>query len=184
LLCNDENLHFLIEEIVWVITVGSIYHLDFFSPSEFYIGVLIEIINVLPDLISLKIWSIALIQLTCLSIEELNSIRYVANNNKITKIYLEKMITFEEILFLIDLFPRLKYLQVGCTSNIDIQLFVRVILTKILDKTNHCVRLLAFRIPTADEEMIKKLQKMIDFNKLLFDYRIKRISDTVYLQWE
>ena len=101
-----------------------------------------------------------------------------------TKVYLENMIKFEEVIFLIDLFPYMKYLQVGCASSIDIELFVRVILMKIFNKSNYYLRLLAFRIPTPDDEMVKKLQKMINFEKFIFDFTIKRFTETIYLQWK
>ncbi|CAF1075688.1 unnamed protein product [Rotaria sp. Silwood1] len=93
------------------------------------------------------------------------------------------MITFEETLFLIDLILRMKYFQIGCTTSNDIELFVHVILMKISTKPNHNLRLLAFSIPTADDEMIKKLQKMINFNKLIFNYIIKRLFDTTIYIW-
>jgi hypothetical protein len=36
----------------------------------------------------------------------------------------------------------------------------------------------------ADEKMVKNIQKMIDSIKLIFHYKIKRMCDTIYLQWE
>ncbi len=92
----------------------------------------------------MKVWSLSLIQSTYLSFEEVKNTHHVSNNNKITKVYLEKTIKFEEILFLIDLFPHMKYLQIGCPNNIDIQLFVRVILMKIISIFNSKLLLLAF----------------------------------------
>lgn len=92
----------------------------------------------------MKVWSLSLIQSTYLSFEEVKNTHHVSNNNKITKVYLEKTIKFDEILFLIDLFPHMKYLQIGCSNNIDIQLFVRVILMKIISIFNSKLLLLAF----------------------------------------
>ncbi|CAF4230274.1 unnamed protein product, partial [Adineta steineri] len=68
--------------------------------------------------------------------------------NNITKVYLEEMIEFDDVLFLIDLFPKVKYLQTDCTSDIDINLFVQTILMKIQNKVNSNLHLLAISIPT------------------------------------
>ncbi|CAF3398531.1 unnamed protein product, partial [Rotaria sp. Silwood2] len=180
----DEYLNLLLEEIVWATTVASIYHLNFFPNAEIFIGVLLEIINVLPDLDSLKIWSLTLIQSTCLSLDDLENIYYVSRRNKITKVYLEMMIKFEEALFLIDVFPRMKYFRIGCSSIINIELFLSIILMKISTKSNHNLCLLAFSISTADDEMMKNLQKMIKSKKLIFNYTMTRLFDTIYLQLE
>ena len=122
----DECVKLLIRHIIWVSTVTPFYHLEFFCEEEIFIGILLQIINLLLDLDSLKVWSLSLIQSTCLSDQELQSIRHVSNNNKITKVHLENIIKFEKVLFLIDLFPHMIYLQVDCENNIDIELFVRV----------------------------------------------------------
>ena len=122
----DECVKLLIRHIIWVSTVTPFYQLEFFCEEEIFIGILLQIIHLLLDHDSLKVWSLSLIQSTCLSDQELQSIRHVSNNNKITKVYLENIIKFEKVLFLIDLFPHMIYLQVDCENNIDIELFVRV----------------------------------------------------------
>ncbi|CAF1566331.1 unnamed protein product, partial [Rotaria sordida] len=124
----------LLDQIFYITRITLIYHLEF-CQREIFIGSLMRIIRILPNLDSLKIWSILLLQSTCLPIIEQKFLRHIKNTNKITKVYLEKSLTnFEEVLFLIDLFPRMKYLQVNCASFINIELFIRVILIKILNK--------------------------------------------------
>ncbi|CAF1433326.1 unnamed protein product [Rotaria sp. Silwood1] len=174
----------LLDQIFCIRSITSIYHLEF-CQTEIFIGSLMRIIRMLPNLDSLKIWSVLLPQSTCLSIKDRKFLRHIKYTNKITKVYLEKNLTkFEEVLFIIDLFPRMKYLQVSCTSFINIQLFIQAILIKIRNKSKRYHRLLAFCISTASDEMVKTLQKMIDCQKLLFNYTIKRVYDTIYLQWK
>jgi hypothetical protein len=43
---------------------------------------------------------------------------------------------------------------------------------------------LCLHVSTADDDIIKKIDKMISSEKLLFDYTIKRIVDNIYLQWK
>ncbi len=55
---------------------------------------------------------------------------------------------------------------------------------KIHHDCNDHFRSLCFRVPAADDQMIKTLQKIIDDAKLLINYRIKRVGDDIYLQWK
>jgi hypothetical protein len=61
------------------------------------------------------------------------SITFIENlsENNITKVCLEKMIEIEEVYFLIKLCHRMNYLQVDGINNINVELFVRDILSKI-----------------------------------------------------
>ncbi|CAF4549079.1 unnamed protein product, partial [Rotaria sp. Silwood2] len=54
----------------------------------------------------------------------------------------------------------------------------------IKEDCNDRLCLLCFRIPTVDDEMIRKLKRMINFEKLLFNYTIKRVADFIYIEWE
>ncbi|CAF1225563.1 unnamed protein product [Adineta steineri] len=168
------------DKIEWLIDVATIYHLEICD--DVFIGTIINIMNILSSLDSLKLSSIKLPNTTLLSMEELDEINHAVDNNKITKVYLDKMIRFDDVLFLIDLFPKVKYLQIGCTSDIDINLFLQIILMKIQNKVNSNLHLLAISIPTADDYMIERIQNMIDFKRLLFNYTIKRTNDTIFLR--
>ncbi|CAF1226175.1 unnamed protein product [Adineta steineri] len=177
----DEYRQVLLDEIEWIVDVATIYHLEI-CEEDFFIGAIIEIMNLLPDLDSLKLSSIKLPTTTLLSIEEREEINFIVDNNEITKVYLEKMNKFHDVLFLIDLFPELKYLQIGCTSDIDINLFLQIILMKINNKTDSNLHLLAISIPTADDSVMERIQNIIDSKSLLFNYTIKRTCDTIFLQ--
>jgi hypothetical protein len=104
----------------------------------------------------LKVWSLSSLKPRCLSWKEIQFIGDVTKNNKITKVYLENMIQFKEILPLIDLFPRMIHFQLGCTTNTDSELFVQIMLMKMIKKFNHDLRSSCFCIPMADDEMVKK----------------------------
>ena len=69
------------------------------------------------------------------------------------------MSTIEEIYFLIKLCPRMEYLKIDSINNIDYQLFIRDILMKINNDCNQYLRSLCIHIPTADDEIIEKLDK-------------------------
>lgn len=178
---SKEHFHLLKSNIDYISNLNEVSHLEI---SEVFINVLIKIIDLLPKLDSLKISSLSLIQLKCIFINERELVNLIPNKNQITKVYLEKMNNIEEVYFLLELCPRMIYLRIDSINNIDIELFVRLILLKIQINCHHQLRLLCFSIPAADDGMIKMLQTMIDFEKILLDYTIKRIQDYIYLQWK
>ncbi len=64
------------------------------------------------------------------------------------------------------------------------KIFVLLILMKIIIKLQNRLRLLSFHVRQADNQMLKQLNKMIDDEKLLTDYFIKRVGDEIFLQWK
>lgn len=48
----------------------------------------------------------------------------------------------------------MNYFQVNDINNIDVEVFIKDILIKIMNKSNYHLRFLCFRVPTADEKMI------------------------------
>jgi len=160
-------------------SVSEINHLEIYE--EVYTDMLIQILLLLPELHSLKICSLPYSNSIYMNDESIKLLSLLTYQNQITKVYLNKMTNIEEIYFLIKLCPRMIYLKVDFLNNINIELFVRLILMKI---SNHQLRLLSFRVIAADDQIIQKLNKMIHFEKLLLDYTIKRILNDIYLQWK
>jgi len=167
------------QSISHISAVAEIYHLEI--DEEVYTDMLIQILLLLPELDSLQIPSLPYsnpIYMTDKNLKVLSSLTY---KNQITKVYLKKMTKIEEIYFLIKLCPHMTYLKVGSLNNMNIGLFVRLILMNI---SNHQLRLLCFRVIAADDQIIEKLNKMIHFEKFILDYTIKRVLDDIYLQWK
>jgi hypothetical protein len=142
---------------------------------------LIEILFRLPELVSLEIHSLSLSLSQDLFDEEgeENRFLWVSKTNKIRNVYLEKMNNIEEVYCLMEICPRMNYLQVNSLHNIDVELFVRNILMRI----NVELRLLCLRIPTADDQLIEKLNEMLNSKQQFVDYKIKRVNDKILLQW-
>ena len=77
----------------------------------------------------------------------------------------------------------MEHLEVSWTVGKDLEKFIRLVLTKTI--TNIChLRSLCFQVYNANDEMINDLQNMIDSEKLLFDYNIKRKYREIFLQWK
>jgi len=90
------------------------------------------------------------------------------------------MVDLNRVDILINLCPQIEYLQIQCRNYIDLESMIRLILMK--RKSN--LSSLCFWIAEADEFMVKNLQTMIYFEKLLINYTIQRIHDRIYLQWQ
>ncbi|CAF4980687.1 unnamed protein product [Rotaria sp. Silwood1] len=177
-----DNMKPLKQIISHISNVADIYHLEI--DEEIYTDTLMEILVLLPELDSLKISSLLYSNPIYINGKDSNVLCLLTSLNQITKVYLMKMTKMEEIDFLIELCPQMIYLKVEFLHHINIQLFVRVILTKINMKFNHKLRLLCARVKAVDNDIIEKLNSMINSENLLTDYTIKRITDDIYLQWK
>jgi len=159
-----------------VLNIAQIYHLEIFELQT--AALLIQILNLLPELRSLRIYSLSYDQPKTLNEEEFHS--FLCSRKKITKVYVEQMLIIDEVFFLMMLFPYVTHFKIDGIYNMDIE----SCLMNILAEINDHLRSLCFCAPTADDQMIKTLEKMIDDNELLIDYKIKRVLDNIYLQWK
>jgi len=173
----------LIMDINHVLPVSQIYYLQI-SEKKIFSDILIQIINSLPELHSLKIHSLSLYKSRRLTAEEVDIFLLAEERSKITKVCLESMVEIQEIFFLMTLCPYMAYLKVDCMNNMNVKFFLRRILEKIELECNDHLRSLCLHVPAADDKMIKKLEKMINVKGLLVDYTIKRVLDNIYLQWK
>jgi hypothetical protein len=167
-----------------ILTLTDIYHLKM-CEKPIYLGTLIRMIELLPQLISLKIHSLSLSQSRSLCAKEVTTFRSISNTNQIRKVYLEKINDIEEAHILIEFCPHMNYFQVNDINHIDIKLFVKVILIHIMNVCNDHLRYLCFRVSAADDQIVEQLKEMINSEKLLSDdYTIRRIVDHICLQWK
>jgi hypothetical protein len=163
-----------------ILTIAQIYHLEI-SAENVPINVLLETVNLLPELNTLKIHSLSLYKPRMLNEKELIILSSIEDRSQIRKVYLGKMNEIKELDFLFELCPYMEYLKIDYIKHMDFKFVLRYI---IKHDCNGCLHLLCFRIPTADDEMIKKLKSMIHFEKLLFNYTIKRVADNIYVEWK
>ncbi|CAF2571132.1 unnamed protein product [Rotaria sp. Silwood2] len=147
------------------------------------IDLFIDFICNLPNLDSLSISCWPLLELN-ISFNTQSKLQLISNNNKITKVNLEKVVDTKQVQFIINLCPRLEFLQVRCTNNMNIELFICFIIMNYTAKSLSYIRLLCLHFPRADEKTIETIKNMIDSGKLLRNYSVNRIVDKIYLQWK
>jgi hypothetical protein len=170
----------LIKVIKRVLTIAQVYHLDL---SLMYIDfiILVQIMSVLSEIDSLKVHRILYNKPRVLCIEERNIACSILNISKITKVHLEDINYPEAFFVLMKFCPKMAYLKMNYIHRLGIEFCLRIILKEV---NNEHLRSLCFRIPAADDELIEALKEMIDVEKLLADYTIKRVLDYICLQWK
>ncbi|CAF0829626.1 unnamed protein product [Rotaria sordida] len=144
----------------------------------FSIDIIIQFLYRLPHLNSLTIVIMFSNQKIQLTEEQINMIHTISNMNQIIKMNIEQIFELNQIDILINLCPRMKYLNVQCKNYIDLEYIIRLILMK----KNSNLYFLCFSIPNADERMVKRLQTMIDLKELLVNYTIQHCHNKIYLQ--
>lgn len=129
--------------------------------------------SLLPDVTSLKIWSLSVAQTDYLSEEEVEFLSFQSTKRQITKIYLQKMTKIEDVYMLYLICPRINYLEINCIDYEALEAMVGLILTAIKNHSNSILQSLCLCIATADDDMIKSLEKFIHVQNLRADFTIK-----------
>jgi hypothetical protein len=175
----------LVDEIFSFICRRQITRLDI-DCKKLSFSKFINLLYILPNLNSLRILSVSLLRLQCVTHENAELVNSWSRSNKITNLELEcfvKDIEIGKVQFFIDHCSQVEYFQVKCEGNFDIELIVRHILTQDITKIpNLC--LLCLWVPITDDEMIIQIQRMIELEKLLLSYEVQRTTDRIYLQWK
>lgn len=159
----------IIDKLNPILIALQIYSLYVFF-DKVPISTFLKFIHLLSNLDSLRVTHLPPLELTKLSTEDAESLRLVSNSNKITKVRLSTEFGYAK--FLIDLCPQIEYLEVPWMVTTDLERFVRIVLMKTITCIPH-LHSLQLNNRNVNDEMIHKLQRMIDFEKLRTDFTIK-----------
>ena len=172
---DNDRLHLLIDDIGLVLQVAQIYHLVMIE-ENISTTALIEILLKLPDLLSLKIRSLSLEHSKTPYLKEETQMR-LSTSSKITSVILEQMNHIDDIDFLIELCPKMNYLDLYWTQWMtDIRAFVENIIRKIRER-NRYLEHFSFGCPQVDDQPIETLERMRDSHISLSDCIVKRVDE-------
>ncbi|CAF0884045.1 unnamed protein product [Rotaria sordida] len=171
----------IFEQIKRVLTITQIYHLIIIEEHSMHLA--IQLINLLPDLITLKIHSLPSNEITSFTFEEFGIVGSFKSLSKIAKVYIEEINDIHDLDYITLLCPRMKFFQVK-RFNINIQFCLRTLLKVIYNNDICSIRSLCFDVPTMDDEIIQNFDTMIRSEKLLFNYTIKHVYNKIYLHWK
>ena len=148
----------------------------------------IELIHSLPNLTSLEVATIPSVESNSLTFEESETALLISIKNKIMKIKIDKICSVEDINFLINLCPRVKYLEVQYTTDEKLEHLLGFI--SVNNRT--CIiylDCLAVCASTAKEKIINKIHEIIEFERLFHsegafrDYVIQSTNERILLKW-
>lgn len=144
---------------------------------------LVEIIRLLPHLHFLEISSLSNLHSSSSLVQNIKNQLLVSVINKIIKVKLNKFTERIQIQFLINLCSRMQYLEIGCTSNTNLEMLIKYILINQMTHTPN-LGFICLNIPNANENMIQNLSMIIKLETLVNNYTIQRTGDKIFLQWK
>ncbi|CAF1038852.1 unnamed protein product [Rotaria magnacalcarata] len=103
-------------------------------------------------------------------------------NNKITKLSLRGIPHFEQMFLIMNLFSRIKFIELQQISDYSVEPIIRGALWKIQITNNNHLKPLCVHVDEESHDELEKLQKMINSESLLEDYIIYRRHDKYYLK--
>ncbi|CAF3862441.1 unnamed protein product [Rotaria sp. Silwood1] len=152
----------IFKKIQYILTVTQIYYLEILE-KNISIDLLIQLINLLPDLTTLKLHSLSIDETSELTANEVFILCSMKETSQITKVYLEEINHFKQIDFLFTLCPYMEYFKIEQINFMDIQAFLRIIFKKINRFNNHYLHALCFQFPILDDQIVQNIQDMIKY---------------------
>jgi hypothetical protein len=173
----------VLKQIEHVLRITQIYHLEILE-KNIPMSLLIQFVNLLPNITTLKIRSLPPIETITITFDEFSLLQSIHRKSKIIKLYLEQCADIQELDFLFILCPNIKYFKVGGINMIDIKSFLCIIFKKIKQYDIYHLHSLCFHVQTLDDRIVKTIEEIIKYEKILHGFTIKHILDTIYLQWK
>jgi hypothetical protein len=150
--------------------------------KEIHPGILSKIIQLLPNLVSLKVSSVQLTHPNCLGDNFNEFLLPTSITNKITFVYLENTADMGQVDFLLALCRCVQHFQVHVPKTLYLDMFLRFIFIK--SKTLvHRLRSLCLCIPHINEDIIHHIQNLIELEKVLSNCMIKHRGNNIHLTW-
>ena len=140
---------------------------------------LVKIIQILPNLVSLKVSSLQVHQPGS---SDVKMCGLPSTNNKITKVCHKNTTDMKQVDFLLHLCRCMEHFQMDLSQTIDLNLLLQHILRKV-DTCVPQLRSLCLGLPNASEITTHQVKNHIDSESLLSNYAIKRCGDYIHLQW-
>ena len=170
-----------IDKIKPILYAVQFNHLNI-NVKEISSEILAQIVKLLPNLDSLKVSALKIIQPVCSNVDSTDIPLFPSIHNKITKVCLENTTGMEQVDFLFYLCLGVQHFQVHVPEDMDLDL----LLPSIFIKSNTSVpwlKSLCLRIPHINEDIIRHIQNRIKEKTLLSNYMIKHSGNCIFLKW-
>jgi len=154
-------------------------------------NLMIQILRLLPKLTSLEVISLPLFYSydLCSSFvgSELEMLSFILINSKITRVTARQTTSIE---FILELCPRIQYLEIEYTRDLDLEKIIGSI--AVNNRTHSCyLNCICLMNPTMNDVIIQDLQRCINFERLsdlnnegFNNYIIREKDRKIFLTWE
>jgi hypothetical protein len=146
----DEEISVYIKRVV---TIAQIYYLEIYD-CQFFVGILIQLIDLLPDLTTLKIDSLTYDKPRTTNADKLVILCSEKRTCNITKVYIESINEMPEFYFLLKLCPCIEYLELYYIAQMNMTSFLRIILERSQRGYDKHLRSVCLHVPGADNDTI------------------------------
>jgi hypothetical protein len=170
-----------IDKVKPILYAVQFTHLNI-NVKEISTEILVQIVKLLPNLDSLKVSSLKIIQPVCSNID-LTDIHLLSSmSNKITKVCLENTNDMEQVDFLFYLCLGVQHLQVHVLEDMDLDMFLSSIFIKAHTSVPW-LKSLCLRVTHINDDIIPHIQDIIKAKSLFSNYMIKRSGNHIFLKW-
>ena len=154
------------------------------------IDMLIKVLSVLPQVDSLELSSSLLVGADWLSTELQERFSMLSTGKTITTVKLSEVNEIEQVKFLMDFCPRMKYLMIeGSIGENKLRNLIEIIsLNKAtITRFLHCLWIC---VQNANNYLVQFIEDVVDFerffngNHVFRDYVIGQLGDEIYLTWK
>lgn len=169
------------DKFISLLRAIQITSLSISRTSNIFPDNLIDIIDLLPNLDTLKISYLLIRDSIELSTEKADKLQQISVNNKISRVW--QRMQFTLLNFLINLCPHMEQLEL---DNVKEKNLTKILQTILMKRSTHIPDLysVCFNINNANDEILDHVKQIIDAEKLLLNYNIKRKGYGIFLQWK
>ncbi|CAF1276565.1 unnamed protein product [Rotaria sp. Silwood1] len=172
---DNESKERSMTNINCIIPLTQLTHLVIFDP-HFSISQLIELLRFSSNMQSLTFIGVSFTSRCRLSVEQMDLVRSISKTSKVTELCIEDDCSLAYIQFFADLCPRLQRLEIVLLER-QIKSIIQFLLSSNMsDLFWLCLR-------DISNETSRKVQKIIDHEKLIIDYNVKDHYTGLYFWW-
>jgi hypothetical protein len=141
---------------------------------------IIDLLRCTPNLHTVKFYLPTINENYLELIQRNNLLQYVSTTNKIKNVQICSWSRFENIQFLVRLFPRMEYLETGVDRK-QIEQIMQYLIQRSNDNPRR--RLYFLRILKLPKICLHEIDRLIKSQQLLNDYSIKFLNRDLYFWW-
>lgn len=174
----DQPIDQTIKRLARLLPLASLTQLHI-DCGGFNFGKLLHLLQVVPNVHTLKVYSISIDAMDCSSIEKSELFHLVSTRNVIRTLTIDSQCRYEQIELALHLCPRLQHLNMNIYWN-DFNAIFEFIFDKQQKNSRH---LFSICLQDAYQRTIRELSDLNRSKNFLDDYSIKLIGTKLYIWW-